>query len=101
MFPGIEQLGFGALAGAVAGYAAKKIAKLTAIFLGILFILLQLLAYHHLVEIRWGEVGDAARGLTDSGAPDSLLSSFMKVLTHNIPFGASFGVGFWIGFKKG
>ena len=87
------------MAGAVAGYAAKKLAKLTAIFLGILFILLQLLAYHHLVEIRWGEVGEAAKGL--SGPSGSVAGAFWKIITHNLPFGAAFGVGFLIGFKKG
>ena len=101
MFPGIEQLGFGALAGACAGYAAKKIAKVTAVLIGIVFILLQFLAYKHFVAINWDAVGHAARGITDSGAPNSLWAGFWRILTHNLPFGGAFAVGFWVGFKKG
>ena len=101
MFPGIEQLGFGALAGACAGYAAKKAARVAAILIGIMFILLQFLAYKHFVAINWGAVEHAARGVTESGAPHSAWSGFWRVLTHNLPFGAAFAAGFWVGFKKG
>lgn len=99
MFPGIEQLGFGGLAGAIAGYAAKKLAKATAVLLGVLFILLQLLAYYHFVEIRWGQIGEAAKEL--AGPSGSVASTFWKIVSHNLPFGGAFVVGFWIGFKKG
>ena len=101
MFPGIEQLGFGGLAGACAGYAAKKMARTAAILIGVIFILLQYLAYKNLVAINWDAVEHAARGVTESGAPHSAWAGFWRILTHNLPFGGAFVIGFWIGFKKG
>ena len=98
--PLIEQLGFGGLTGAIAGYAAKKIAKLAALVLGLLFILLQYLAYKGWVDIQWGEVGKAAAPHLAHGGKSAGMSVW-KVLTHNIPFGGAFAAGFWLGFKKG
>jgi uncharacterized membrane protein (Fun14 family) len=100
LVPLIEQLGFGGLTGAVAGYAAKKVTKWVAIALGLIFILLQLLAYKGFIAINWGEIGSAAQPhLVEGGR--STLSAIWRVLTHNLPFGAAFAGGFWLGFKKG
>jgi len=100
LVPLIEQLGLGGLTGAVAGYAAKKLTRLTAICLGILFIVLQLLAYKHFVSINWGEVSSAASPHLAEGGR-AALGGIWRILTHNLPFGASFATGFFLGFKKG
>lgn len=99
--PLLEQLGFGALAGAVVGYAAKKAAKLAAVVMGLLFILVQFLAYKNVITLHWDAIGTAANHALDSGIPQSAAQRFLNILTHNLPFGGSFLVGFMLGFKKG
>ena len=98
--PLIQQLGLGGITGAVAGYAFKKVTKLVAIGLGLLFIILQLLAYKHFISINWGEVGHTAAPHVAEGGR-SAIATIWRVLTHNLPFGASFAGGFYLGFKKG
>ena len=83
------------------GYAAKKAAKVMAVLLGLLFILLQFLAYKNVITLHWDVVGEAANQALDSGVPQSAGQRFMAILTHNLPFGGAFAVGFWLGFKKG
>lgn len=100
LVPLVQQLGLGGITGAVAGYAFKKLTKVAAIILGVLFITLQLLAYKHFVSIHWGEIGHAAAPHLASGGK-SAAATIWQVLTHNLPFGASFAGGFWLGFRKG
>ncbi len=99
--PLIEQLGFGGLAGVIVGYATKKAAKFLAVVLGLLFILLQFLAYKHIITLHWDAIGEAANEALQSELPRTAFDKFMAILTHNLPFGGSFVVGFWIGFKRG
>lgn len=98
--PLIQQLGFGGLTGAVAGYAAKKLTKLAAILLGVLFIVLQLLAYKNFVTINWGAMSSAASPHLAEGGR-TVLGGIWRILTHNLPFGAAFATGFLLGFKRG
>src|SRR5690606_23339444 len=56
VMPFVQQLGFGAVAGFIAGYALKKVGKLLAIALGILFVALQLLAWSGFISVDWGVV---------------------------------------------
>jgi uncharacterized membrane protein (Fun14 family) len=95
------QLGFGGMAGAVVGYAAKKIAKLTAILLGLLFILLQVLAYNGYISINWGAVQDSAHEVWADPSGVTLADRAWAMLTANLPFGGAFVAGFLLGFKLG
>lgn len=99
--PLLQQLGFGGVAGVCVGYFAKKAAKTMALLLGCLFVLLQVLAYYQIVSINWGGVSGAFDTAAETGVFDSAMASLMKVLLHNIPFGAAFLGGFAIGAKKG
>src|SRR5690606_24987811 len=56
VWPLVEQVGFGAIAGFIAGYALKKVGKVVAIFLGLIFIAIQLLAWSGFVSVNWGIV---------------------------------------------
>jgi uncharacterized membrane protein (Fun14 family) len=98
--PLVQQLGFGGITGALVGFAFKKVTKIVAVLLGVVFILLQYLAYKHFVAINWGEIGSAAAPhLADGGK--SVAGGVWKVLTHSLPFGGAFTAGFLLGFKKG
>lgn len=94
-------LGFGGAAGAVVGYAAKKIAKTAALLLGLLFILLQVLAYNGFITINWGAVQSTAEQVWTNPQNQTLADRAWHILTANLPFGGGFVAGFAIGFKFG
>ncbi len=97
----IEQLGFGGILGFCVGYFSKKVAKTLVLLVGFLFICVQLLAHYHWVTPHWDAVAESAQHAAKSGAVDNAFGAFMKLLLENIPFGAAFVAGFWLGMKKG
>ncbi len=99
--PLIQQLGFGGICGFCVGYFAKKVAKVTAFLIGGMFVLLQILIYYNIASVNWGAMGDAFEAGAKSGALDSAVGSLMKVLLHNLPFGAAFTGGLVLGLKRG
>ncbi len=94
-------LGFGGIAGAIVGYTAKKIAKLAAIFLGIVFITLQVLAYYGFVTVNWTAVETTAVDAWTDQQGQTLAARAWHVIAANLPFGGGFLGGFLIGFKLG
>ena len=97
----VGSLGFGGFAGLVVGYAAKKIAKLTAILLGVLFILIQVLAYNGFITVNWGAVEHSAQGVWATPEGQTLADRAWQIISANLPFGAAFVTGFALGFKLG
>lgn len=95
------QLGFGTLAGFVAGYAAKKIARLVAILLGLTFFALQLLAYEGWITIHWHEIQHQADDFWREAQQQGWFAYLWMVLTDNLPFGGAFAAGFTLGFRLG
>ncbi len=93
----LATLGGGGIAGWAVGYTLKKVAKVIAIFLGISFISLQFLAYKNIITVDWNKVQNAV----DQKYIEQSATSFMSILTYNLPFAGTFVVGFWLGFKKG
>ncbi len=101
LVPLVQQFGFGGIAGFCVGLFFKKVAKLTAILFGLFFVLLQILAYHNFVQINWGAAGDAFEGAASSGVMQDALGRLMTILLHNLPLGAAFTGGLYMGLKKG
>ena len=101
MWPWIEQIGFGVIAGFVTGYALKKAGKLLAIVLGVIFVVVQLLAWAGFVTVNWGAVQDNVEPLLHNESLQSGWAQLVELLTHNIPFAASFIPGLVYGLKKG
>jgi uncharacterized membrane protein (Fun14 family) len=97
----VAQLGFGGMAGLVVGYTAKKIAKLAAILLGVLFLLIQVLAYNGLITVNWGAVEHTATGVWADPSGVTLAERAWAVISANLPFGGAFVTGFLLGFKMG
>lgn len=89
-------LGLGGLLGWCAAYALKTIGRVLGCLLGVVFILLQVLAYYGIAEIHWSRV-------TELVPPEEVASGFFhglwKILTYNLPFTAGFAAGFWRGMK--
>jgi uncharacterized membrane protein (Fun14 family) len=90
-------LGSGGITGWAVGFTLKKFAKLAALIVGISFISLQFLAYHHFISIDWEKIQQSVPN-------ESIERSWAQLggmLTLNLPFAGSFMVGLLIGFRKG
>jgi uncharacterized membrane protein (Fun14 family) len=94
-------LGFGGFAGAVVGYAAKKLTKLVALLLGALFILIQVLAYNGFLHVDWVALQSSAEHAMRSEEGRTVLQRAWDILSANLPWGGGFVAGFVIGFKLG
>lgn len=97
----LASLGFGGAAGLVVGYAAKKVTKVVALILGLLFIVLQLLVYNELITVNWSSVQHTAQHVWIDPNGITLADRCWGILTANLPFGGGFVTGFALGFKLG
>jgi uncharacterized membrane protein (Fun14 family) len=96
--PLLTQLGVGGLAGLCSGYAMKKMGKVIAFIIGIVFLFLQLLAYQGFITINYQPLIEWANGITSQ---IGLAESALIVIIANLPFGGGFLAGFVIGLKVG
>lgn len=99
--PWVQQISFGAVAGFVAGYALKKIGKLVAVIIGVIFIIIQLLAWTGFLSVNWGVVQEAVEPLLETESLDSAWNGLLRILTYNIPFAAAFVPAFILGVRRG
>ncbi len=92
------QIGGSALLGAVIGFAAKKVAKVIAIIVGLQLVLFKFLESQGILVVNWGKLGGAFEGLASDapGQAQSLATTFIS--TAGI--GAGFAGGFVLGFKR-
>ena len=94
------ELGTGAVIGGVIGFAAKKVAKLIAVIIGLELALFKFLESRQIITVDWEKhtAGAVKAGETAaSGTPPSWLMTFLSTLS----VGAGFTGGFLIGFKRG
>jgi uncharacterized membrane protein (Fun14 family) len=96
---GIE-FGSGAVIGGVIGFAAKKVAKIIAVLVGLELALFKFLESRGILTVDWekltsGMVSNAQNAA--SGAPPSWISTILSTLSIS----AGFTGGFMVGFKKG
>ena len=96
---GVE-FGSGAVVGGIIGFAAKKIAKLLAVIVGIELALFKFLESRGIMTVDWDRLsagvlkaGDAAQ----SSTPPSWVTTILSTLS----VGAGFTGGFLVGFRKG
>jgi uncharacterized membrane protein (Fun14 family) len=94
----IGTLGIGGVLGYCAGLAIKTVGKIVGCLIGLLFILIQVLAYYHIAEWHWEAVQKHSPQI-QHGAQHAW-SGLWTVLTYNLPFTGGFGVGFWMAMKK-
>jgi len=97
------ELGGGAMIGGIIGFAAKKVAKIIAVLVGIELALFKFLETRGILEVNWDAISGAAENASGaatgaaSGQPPGWLLSIMSAL----PVSAGFTGGFLVGFKKG
>lgn len=101
LLPLVEQVGFGAVAGFVAGFAVKKLGKLAALLLGTLFVVVQGLAWVGYVQVNWAAVQADAEPWVEAAALREGWGALLDVLTYNLPFAAAFVPGLLLGLRRG
>ncbi len=99
--PYAEQLGFGLVAGFAVGYALKKVGKLLAVALGLLFVTLQVLASMGFLTVHWGEVQARVDPWFEADSLESVWHSVLAILTHNLTFAGAFVPGLVVGLRRG
>jgi len=96
---GIE-FGSGAVIGGIIGFAAKKIAKLIAVLVGIELAAFKFLESRGIITVDWDRLTagfiKASRDAA-SGAPPSWISTILSTLSVS----AGFTGGFMLGFRRG
>ncbi len=101
VWPWVEQIGFGAVAGFIAGYALKKVGKVVAIVLGVLFITVQVLAWSGYISVNWDVVQNQVDPYLTTDSLSGTWQRLLSLLTFNIPFAAAFVPAFVLGLRRG
>lgn len=89
-------VGGGALAGGATGYAAKKLAKILLVGVGVQFALFAYLDHHGLLDIQWQKLTQALAGVSHSL---EMLPPWLTALGATVPVGARFVGEFFLGVK--
>jgi len=92
-------LGVGGLLGYGAGTAIKSVSRMLGCMLGVVFILMQVLAYYGLAQWHWDRIGDLISG-PGAHAAHAAGGWLWKVLTYNLPFAGGFGAGFYLAMRR-
>jgi uncharacterized membrane protein (Fun14 family) len=92
------EVGGGALIGAVIGFAAKKVAKIVAVIIGLELALFKFLETKGILTVDWGAIGGAAG---DSAETATEAPGWIMSVLAALPVTAGFAAGFLVGFKKG
>ncbi|WP_324661749.1 FUN14 domain-containing protein [Haloarcula sediminis] len=96
------ELGTGAVIGGIIGFAAKKVAKLIAVIVGLELALFKFLETRGILEVNWDAISGAAQNTTTSaGAAANQPPGWIMSLLSALPVSAGFSGGFLVGFKKG
>ncbi|ADQ67456.1 hypothetical protein GL213_09395 [Halogeometricum borinquense] len=94
------EFGSGAVIGGIIGFAAKKIAKIIAVIIGLELALFKFLESRGILAVDWEKLTNGFMKSTEaatSGAPPSWISTILSTLSIS----AGFSGGFLVGFKKG
>jgi len=92
------QLGAGGLGGFLVGYAAKKIAKIVAVIIGLFILVLVYLGSTGMISVNYERLAESISRLL--GMAEGAPGLFITIVSH-LPFAASFVGGFALGLKMG
>ena len=94
------ELGTGAVIGGIIGFAAKKVAKLIAVIVGLELALFKFLETRGILEVNWQAIGGATKDTTGAATATQPPGWIMSLLSA-LPVSAGFTGGFFVGFKQG
>ena len=95
----LSTLGFGGLLGFVSGMAVRTLGRMVGCMLGVIFILMQLMAYYGLAEWHWNRIADFVTGPAATAA-EAATGALWKILTYNLPLTGGFTAGFYLGLRR-
>jgi uncharacterized membrane protein (Fun14 family) len=99
----ISQVGFGGTLGFLLGYGLKKVAalifKIVALVSGLFMLFLTWLASIGIISVNFNAFSNAASNSFTNGL--TALVGAIAFVGQIIPIGGSFGLGFYLGTKKG
>lgn len=93
------QAGGGFILGFAVGYAVKKVLKILVIVLGLFTIGLLYLANQGIISVNYDALARKIEGAANTTVSTGL--GFKSYVLANVPFAATFIVGFGVGFKIG
>lgn len=99
--PYIGQLSFGGIAGFATGFAIKKIGRVLAITLGLIFIVVQVLASMGYISVDWTRIQKDVEPMLGQERLKGAWDALVSVLTNNLPFAGAFVAGLLIGLRAG
>ena len=94
------EFGGGAGIGAIIGFAAKKIAKLIAVIVGLELALFKFLESRGILTVDWDRLTAGMLDIT-SAANSSTPPSWINTILSTLSISAGFTGGFLLGFRKG
>ena len=99
-----QQLGFefgsGAAIGGIIGFAAKKIAKLIAVLVGVQLAVFKFLESRGILSVNWDQLGATFLTASDAATADAP-PAWMDTILSTLSVSAGFSGGFLVGFKRG
>ncbi|MEF8789206.1 MAG: FUN14 domain-containing protein [Haloarculaceae archaeon] len=93
-------VGGGAVIGGIIGFAAKKLAKVIAIIVGLELALFKFLESQQILTVDWERLSAGLLGAGEAAASQTPPNWVMTVL-ETLSISAGFTGGFLLGFKKG
>jgi uncharacterized membrane protein (Fun14 family) len=106
-------VGGGFFGGILIGYALKKVVKLAAVIVGLLFAGLAYLQYRQIIDINWDKLQSASQNTVSTlvnaatqipffnGSGDYPSTTYVALTNLGIPITGSVTMGFAVGFIKG
>jgi uncharacterized membrane protein (Fun14 family) len=101
-----KQLGFeagsGAVIGGVIGFAAKKVAKVIAVLVGLELALFKFLESREILSVDWGALsaGILGSGQAATEAATGAPPSWMETIISTLSISAGFTAGFFLGWNR-
>ena len=95
---GIE-VGGGAVIGAVVGYAAKKLARIIAVLIGVQLALFVFLESRNIITVDWARLSGGLIGASMGVSPTP--PSWLMSIVSTMSVSAGFVGGFLLGFRRG
>ncbi|WP_425606498.1 FUN14 domain-containing protein [Halomontanus rarus] len=90
------EVGGGAAIGLVMGFAAKKIAKLIAVIIGLQLVVFRYLESRGILIVDWDAL---SAGLISAG--EHADPTYLETIISTLSVGAGFTGGFFVGFRRG
>lgn len=93
------EFGTGAVIGGLIGFAAKKVAKIIAVLVGVELALFKFLESKGYISVKWDELSGGILGAAQS--TQNINTSWVEPILSTLSVGVGFTGGFMLGFRKG